>query len=36
MMIIVLAVGYTITKVGFFSKKTRADLTDIVIYAVLP
>jgi len=28
--------GFFITKAGVFSSKTRADLTDIVIYIVLP
>lgn len=36
MLLIVIATGYGITKAGVFSAKTRADLTDIVIYVVMP
>ena len=34
--LLIIAVGYGITKAGIFAQKTRADLTDIVIYVVLP
>jgi len=36
MIILIIAVGYGITKAGMFSDKARADLTNIVIYVVLP
>ena len=36
MILILLATGFGITKAGAMSKKTRADLTDIVLYVVLP
>ena len=35
-LLLIIAVGYGITKAGIFSAKTRADLTNIVIYVVLP
>jgi len=34
--LLIIAVGYAITKAGVFSAKTRADLTNVVIYVVLP
>ena len=36
MILLIIAVGYIITKIGMFSAKARADLTNIVIYVVLP
>ena len=35
-MFIIIAVGYGVTKAGIFSAKARADLTNIVIYVILP
>jgi len=32
----VIATGYGITKAGVFSQKTRADLTNIVLYVIMP
>lgn len=36
MMFIIIAIGFLITKKGIFSVKARADVTDIVLYVVLP
>ena len=36
MMLIIIAVGYGITKTDMFSKKARSDMTNVVIYIVLP
>ena len=36
MILLIIAVGYAITKAGMFSAKARSDLTNIVIYIVLP
>ena len=33
---LIIAVGYATTKAGLFANKTRADLTNIVIYIILP
>jgi len=36
MLLLIILTGYGITKAGVFSPKTRADMTDIVVYVVLP
>jgi len=36
MILIIIAVGFITTKMGRFSAKARADLTDVVIYIILP
>ena len=36
MMFIIIAIGFLITKKGIFSAKARTDVTDIVLYVVLP
>ena len=36
MILVLLITGFGITKAGIMSKKTRADITDIVLYIVLP
>jgi len=36
MMFIIIAIGYVLTKKGKLSAKTRADITDLVLYVVLP
>lgn len=36
MILLIVAVGYFITKIGLFSQKARADMTNIVIYVILP
>ena len=36
MILLIIAVGYVITKFRMFSEKARTDLTNIVIYIVLP
>ena len=36
MIFLIVAVGYCVTKAGRFSEKARADLTNLVIYVVLP
>jgi len=36
MLLLIIATGYGVTKAGLLSPKTRADLTNIVIYVVLP
>lgn len=35
-MFIIIAIGFLITKKGIFSAKARTDVTDIVLYVVLP
>ena len=35
-LLIIVAVGFGVTKAGIFSQKTRADVTNIVIYVILP
>jgi len=36
MILLIIAVGYCITKAGMFSEKARGDLTNIIMYIVLP
>jgi len=36
MLLLIMAAGFLFTKMGMFSAKTRGDLTNIVIYLVLP
>ena len=36
MMFIIIAIGYFVTKKGILSVKARADVTDLVLYVVLP
>ena len=33
---LIIVVGYIVSKAGFFSQKTRSDMTNIVIYVILP
>jgi predicted permease len=35
-MLLLMAVGYTVTKLGVLSVKARAEITNIVIYVILP
>ena len=35
-LLVVIVIGYCITKAGVFSAKTRADLTNVVIYVMMP
>ena len=36
MLLLIVAVGFGITKAGIFSQKTRAEMTDVIIYIILP
>jgi len=35
-LLLIITVGYFITRAGVFSQKTRADLTNIIIYVMMP
>ena len=34
--LIIIAIGFSVTKAGMFSSKARADMTNLVIYIILP